>query len=71
MTELPMKDYDGGALSEADRLSGSSFGAYLLCAAAALAHTWHAQQQLWRILGMRSSNFCTYLDGAKAADAHT
>ena len=71
MTELPMKEYDGGALSEDDRLRGSSFGVYLVCAAAALAHTWHAQQQLWRTLSMRSSSVRACLDDAKVADAHT
>ena len=60
MTEPPIKDYDGGAFSEA-----------IVCAAAALAHTWYSQKQLWRILGMRSSSFDAYLDCAKASDAHS
>ena len=60
MTVPPMKEYDGGALSEDERLR-----------AAALAYTWYAQQQLWRILGMRSSSFCAYLVCAAAAFAHT
>ena len=90
MTELPITEYDGGALSEVEERAReklyeciySSFVAYLVCAEAALEHTWHAQQQLWSILGMhssssraylamRSSSFCAYIKCAKAADVLT